>query len=72
MIYAAAMAAEAAVREVLLAGVTSDDVILNILARRREPPRLLAIITPENLALRHPPRADCHRYDSLRGLHAAA
>ena len=21
---------------------------------------------------RHPPRADCNRYDSLRGLHAAA
>ena len=26
----------------------------------------------EDLALRHPPRADCNRYDSLRGLHAAA
>ena len=25
-----------------------------------------------SLALRHPPRADCNRYDSLRGLHAAA
>lgn len=61
-----------AVREALLAGVTSDDVILNILARRREPPRPLVIVTPEDLALRHPPRADCHRYDSLRGLHAAA
>jgi hypothetical protein len=51
---------------------TSDDVILNILARRREPPRPLAIVTPEDLALRHPPRADCGRYDSLRGFHAAA
>ena len=65
-------AVEAAVREALLAGVTSDDVILNILARRREPPRPLAIVTPEGLALRHPPRADCDRYDSLRGFHAAA
>jgi hypothetical protein len=65
-------AVEAAVREALLAGVTSDDVILNILARRREPPRPLTIVTPEDLALRHPPRADCNRYDSLRGLHAAA
>lgn len=63
---------EAAVREALLAGITSDDVILNILARRREPPRPLAIATPEDLALRHPPRADCGRYDSPRGFHAAA
>jgi hypothetical protein len=63
---------EAAVREALLAGITSDDVILNILARRREPPRPLAIATPEDLALRHPPRADCGRYNSLRGFHAAA
>jgi transposase len=63
---------EVAVREALLAGVTSDDVILNILARRREPPEPLSIVTMEDLALRHPPRADCSRYDSLRGLHAAA
>jgi hypothetical protein len=65
-------AVEAAVREALLAGVTSDDIILNILARHPEPPRPLAIVTPEDLVLRHPPRADCGRYDSLRGLHAAA
>ena len=65
-------AVEVAVREALLAGVASDDVIVNILARRREPPRPLTIVTPEDLALRHPPRADCTRYDSLRGLHAAA
>ena len=65
-------AVEVAVREALLAGVASDDVIVNILARRREPPRPLTIVTPEDLALRHPPRADCNRYDSLRGLHAAA
>jgi len=65
-------AVEAAVREALLAGTASDDIIVNILARRREPPRPLTIVTPEDLALRHPPRADCNRYDSLRGLHAAA
>lgn len=59
-------------RAVRLAGTASDDVIVNILARRREPPRPLTIVTPEDLALRHPPRADCTRYDSLRGLHAAA
>jgi transposase len=65
-------AVEAAVREALTAGAASDDVILNILARRREPPRPLAIVTPEGLALRDPPQANCSRYDSLRGLHAAA
>ena len=63
---------EAAAREALAAGTVSDDVILNILARRREPPRPLSIVTPDDLALRHPPLADCDRYDSLRGLHAAA
>lgn len=63
---------EAAAREGLAGGTVSDDVILNILARRREPPRPLSIVTPEDLALRHPPLADCDRYDSLRGLHAAA
>ena len=64
---------EAAVREALLAGITSDDVILThpspVGASRHVP---LAIVTPEGLALRHPPRADCDRYDSLRGFHAAA
>jgi transposase len=63
---------EAAVREALAAGTVSDDVILNILARRREPPRPLTIITSEDLELEHPPLADCGRYDQLRGLHAAA
>lgn len=63
---------EAAAREALAAGTVSDDVILNILARRREPPRPLSIVTPDDLALRHPPLADCDRYDSLPGLHAAA
>jgi hypothetical protein len=63
---------EDAVREALAAGTPSDDVILNILARRREPPRPLTIVTSEDLALVHPPVADCERYDQLRGLHAAA
>ena len=65
-------AVEAAVREALAAGTASDDVILNILARRREPPRPLAIVTPEGLTLRDPPQANCSRYDILRDLHAAA
>jgi len=60
------------VSEALAAGTPSDDVILNILARRREPPRPLAIATSEDLALAHPPRADCARYDQLRCLDAAA
>ena len=54
---------EAAVREALLAGIISDDVILNILARRREPPRPLAIATPEDLGAA--PSTSC-RLRSLR------
>jgi hypothetical protein len=63
---------EAAVTEALDAGTASEDVILNILARRREPPRPPAITTAEALILSHPPVADCARYDALRGSHAAA
>ncbi len=40
---------EAAVREALATGTASDDLILNILARRREPPRPLTI-TPARTA----------------------
>lgn len=63
---------EAAVHEALATGTASDDLILNILARRREPPRPLTIITSEDSALRHPPIADCARYDQLRTFDAAA
>ena len=63
---------EAAVREALATGTASDDLILNILARRREPPQPLTIVTSEDNALRHPPIADCARYDQLRNFHAAA
>ncbi len=65
-------AVEEAIGEALQAGAASDDVILNILARRREPPRPLTIVTSEALALTHPPVADCARYDLLRGARAAA
>ena len=65
-------AVEAAIREALDAGAASDEVILNILSRRREPPRPLSIVTPEDLALMHPPVADCARYDRLRDVRAAA
>lgn len=65
-------AVEAAVREALEAGAASDDVIINILARRREPPHPDGITTCEALVLTHPPVADCGRYDLLRGQRAAA
>ena len=65
-------AVEAAVREALDAGAASDEVILNILSRRREPPRPAANVTPEDMALMHPPVANCARYDSLRDTRAAA
>jgi transposase len=56
---------EEAVREALDAGVVSDDVILNILSRRREPPPEPVIITSKDLNLLHPPVADCERYNQL-------
>jgi len=65
-------AVDDAVREALDAGAASDEVILNILARRREPPPPEPITTSEALALRHPPIADCARYDLLRGSRATA
>ena len=62
-------AVEAACVEVLREGVHSADVIINILARRREPEPPVTITTPEALRLRHAPAADCDRYDSLRRIH---
>jgi hypothetical protein len=47
-------------------GVHSADVILNILARRRDPGPPITILTPAALTLRHEPVADCARYDNLR------
>ena len=59
-------AVEAACAEALKEGVHSADVILNILARRRELASPITIMTPEALRLRHEPDADCARYDRLR------
>jgi transposase len=59
-------AVEAACAEALGEGVCSADVILNILARRRDIERPANILTPEALRLTHAPLADCGRYDSLR------
>ena len=57
---------EAACLEALREGVHSADVILNILARRRQPPTPAAVAAPEALRLRVTPTADCGRYDRLR------
>ena len=66
---------EAACAEALACGACSAivrparvprDVVLNILARQRQPPPPAAVPTPEGLQLRHQPVADCQRYDSLR------
>jgi len=59
-------AVEAACAAALRDGVHSSDVIINILARRREPAAPITILTPDALRLRHEPAADCARYDSLR------
>jgi transposase len=59
-------AVEAACQEALREGVHSADVVVNILARRREPPPVAPIMTPAALQLLHAPIADCTRYDTLR------
>jgi transposase len=58
---------EAACGQALAEGVHSADVVLNILARRRDPGPVAAIMTPANLRLAHMPAADCARYDALIG-----
>ena len=59
-------AVEAACAEALAGGVHSADVVLNILARHRDPAPAATILTPDALRLRHAPIADCARYDRLR------
>ena len=65
-------AVDAACAESLSAGVASADVILNVLARQQQPQPAAPIMTPERLALRLPPIADCARYDDLRTAPAEA
>jgi hypothetical protein len=61
-------AVEAACAEALAGGVHSADVVLNILARRRDPGPVATILTPDALQLRHAPiAADC-RWCPLRRL----
>jgi len=59
-------AVEAACGEAIAHGVHSADVVLNIIARRRDPDPPVTILTPAALTLSHTPVADCARYDSLR------
>ena len=59
-------AVEAACAQAISEGVHSSDVIINILARRRDPGPVAPIFTPDALKLRHAPVADCARYDQLR------
>jgi transposase len=59
-------AVEAACEEALEQGVFSAPVILNILARRRDPAPVPLLQTPATLQLAHAPVADCARYDRLR------
>jgi hypothetical protein len=53
---------EAACAEALAAGIHSADVVLDILARRRDREPSATIQPPEALQLRHAPIADCARY----------
>jgi hypothetical protein len=59
-------AVETACAEAIVQGVHSADVVLNILARQRDPDPPVTIMTPAALTLRHAPVADCARYDNLR------
>jgi transposase len=59
-------AVEKACAEALAQSLCSSDAILNILARRRDLPAPVTIVTPDALVLRHVPAADCARYDRLR------
>jgi len=59
-------AVEAACAQAMSEGVHSSDVIINILARQRDPGPAATIHTPDALRLCHAPLADCARYDQLR------
>ena len=59
-------AVEAACLQGVSEGVHSADVVINILARQRDPGPAATILTPDALRLRHAPIADCARYDQLR------
>jgi hypothetical protein len=52
--------------EALEAGIANGDVVMAILARKRQPPIPPSIATPDALKLKAEPIADCARYDNLR------
>jgi len=64
-------AVEAACAEALSAKLCGRDVVLNILARQRDPTPPRLVMTPAALALAIQPAADCARYDRLRPLSPA-
>jgi transposase len=59
-------AVEAACSQAMSEGIHSADVIINILARQRDPGPVAPIFTSDALKLQHEPIADCTRYDQLR------
>src|SRR5258705_4887272 len=59
-------AVQATCAEPISPGALSAEVVLNILARQRDPAPPANILTPAALTLRHAPIADCARYDILR------
>src|SRR5947209_19980950 len=59
-------AVEAACAEAIAHGVHSADVVLNVLARQRDPGPPATILTPAAVTLRHAPITDCARYVKLR------
>lgn len=59
-------AVEMACGRALSEAVHSADVIVNLLARQRDPGPSATILTPEALTLRHAPIADCARHERLR------
>ena len=65
-------ALEVAASEALAQGVTSADVVLNILARSRSAPMEPTIEAPVHLKLSIEPEADPGRYDALRSPKRAA
>ena len=58
-------AVEAACAEALAAGPCTSAVILNLLARQKQPVAIEPVSTPETMVLLIPPEADCARYDAL-------
>lgn len=58
--------ADSACSKALAQGTSQSEVILNLIAREKEPAAPEKITPPDKLALREEPLADCARYDTLR------